>query len=230
MASELKSFSNFEQGTPLWFDARAGIVTASVMRNLITTTLKVADNETSRSLICQLATERITGHPDLIYPNRDMQRGTELEPFARALYAEHYAPVKEIGFMRLDEDWGSIGFSPDGLVGDDGLIEIKSPRPKNHVATILADKVPAQYMAQCQAGLLVSGRKWLDFVSFSPGARLYVTRVLPDERWAVALRGAAQKAEADIADVLASYESVAQARSLPATEWFDPFGEEDVVI
>lgn len=226
----LKQYDNFEQGTPAWFEARCGIVTASIIGSLITPTLKVANNDTSRSLVRQLATERITGHPDVLYPNRDMQRGTELEPYARAIYEEHFAPVTELGFMRLDEEWGSIGFSPDGLVGEDGLIEIKSPRPKNHVATILADKVPAQYMAQCQTGLLVSGRKWLDFISFSPGARLYVTRVLPDERWAAVLREAAQKAEAEIADVLASYESVAAARSLPATEWFDPFGEEEMVF
>ncbi len=228
--STLKVYEELEQGTPEWLAARGGIVTASMIGNLITPTLKVASNDTSRSLVRQLATERITGHPDVVYPNRDMQRGTELEPYARAIYAEHFADVHEVGFMRMDEEWGSIGFSPDGLVGDDGLIEIKSPRPKNHVATILADKVPAQYMAQCQTGLLVSGRKWLDFISFSPGARLYVTRVLPDERWATVLTEAAQKAEADIAEVMASYESLAEARSLPATEWFDPFGEEEMVF
>jgi hypothetical protein len=67
--------------------------------------------------------------------------------------------------MRRDEDGWTLGYSPDGLVGDDGLIEIKAPRAKTHLRTILADEVPAHYMAQCQAGLLVTGRKWIDFVS-----------------------------------------------------------------
>lgn len=77
----------------------------------------------------------------------------------------------------------SIGYSRDGLVGDDGLIETKSRLPKKHLATILADEVDAEFMAQIQCGLFVSGREWCDFISFSGGLPMYVKRVLPDPRW-----------------------------------------------
>jgi predicted phage-related endonuclease len=112
-----------------------------------------------------------------------MLRGIEDEPRAVEVYSEHFAPVTTVGFMVRD-DWGfSIGYSPDGLVGEDGLIEVKSRRAKKHLQTILADEVPAENMAQLQCGLLVSGRKWLDYVSYSGGMPLYVKRVEPDQRW-----------------------------------------------
>src|SRR5699024_9280961 len=112
-----------EQGSDEWLQLRCGIVTASTMRNLVTASGKPADNDTSRGFIRQLATERIIGVPEYTYPTRPMQRGTMLEPYARDLYAEHYAPVEEVGFIRLDTDEYSLGYSPDGLVGHDGLLE-----------------------------------------------------------------------------------------------------------
>src|SRR5699024_964585 len=120
-------FNELEQGTDEWLQARCGIVTASTMRSLVTASGKPADNDTSRGFVRQLATERIIGVPEFTYPTRPMQRGNLLEPHARELYAEHYAPVEEVGFIRLDTDEYSLGYSPDGLVGHDGLIEIKSP-------------------------------------------------------------------------------------------------------
>src|SRR5699024_8713351 len=95
-------FNELEQGSDEWLQARSGSVTASTMRNLVTSAGKVADNDTSRGFIRQLATERIIGVPEFTYPTRPMQRGTMLEPYARDLYAEHYAPVDEVGFIRLD--------------------------------------------------------------------------------------------------------------------------------
>ena len=82
------------------------------------------------------------------------------------------------------DDWGfKIGYSPDGLVGKDGLIEIKSRRPKKHLQTIIAGTVPAENMAQIQAGLLVSGRDWCDYISYCGGMRPWIKRVEPDTRW-----------------------------------------------
>jgi putative phage-type endonuclease len=127
--------------------------------------------------------ERITGWTEDTPMNSDMWRGVESEPFAREVYSDNYGEVTEVGFMRRDEDGWTLGYSPDGLVGDDGLIEIKAPRAKTHLRTILADEVPAHYMAQCQAGLLVTGRKWIDFVSYVGGMPLYVKRVEPDPAW-----------------------------------------------
>src|SRR5699024_5334942 len=122
-----RTFStDVEQGSSEWLQMRCGIVTASTMRNLVTASGKPADNDTSRGFVRTLATERIIGVPEYTYPTRPMQRGTMLEPYARDLYAEHYAPVDEVGFIRLDTDEYSLGYSPDGLVGHDGLLEIKS--------------------------------------------------------------------------------------------------------
>jgi len=179
---------NFEQGTPEWHDARRGLVTASAVGKLLTPTLKTANNEASRGLTHQLVAERLTGNTDPTYPSKDMERGTFDEPAARAVYNDEIAPVVECGFMILTTDAGHrIGYSPDGLVGDDGLIEIKSRLQKNHLATILSNEIPAENMAQLQCGLLVSGRSWVEYVSFCSGMPLWTKRVEPDPEWHTAL-------------------------------------------
>ena len=221
-------FTEVEQSSDEWLQARCGIVTASTMRNLVTASGKPADNDTSRGFIRQLATERIIGVPEFTYPTRPMQRGNLLEPHARELYAEHYAPVEEVGFIRLDTDEYSLGYSPDGLVGHDGLIEIKSPGPKEHLRTILDDDVPSVYKWQVQVGLLVTGRSWLDFISYCPGADLYVKRVRPDKEAFGTIHMAVSAAEAAITSIIADYTESGKNRV--KTEWFDPFEEEEVEI
>jgi hypothetical protein len=175
---------NLLQGSDEWHNQRRGIITASAVGKLITTkTLSTASNPESRGLTVLLAAERITGWTDPTYVSDDMWRGIDDEPRARDKYAEHYAPVAEVGFM-VEDRWGfKIGYSPDGLVGDDGLIEIKSRRAKTQLATILADEVPAENMAQLQCGLLVSGREWIDYISYCGGMPLFVKRVLPQPKW-----------------------------------------------
>ena len=178
----LHEHADLIQGSDEWLAARRGIVTASVVGQLITPkTIKPASNDTSRALTTLLVAERITGWTDPVYVSDDMLRGTMDEPVARDIYARHFAPVTELGFMTRD-DWGwSIGYSPDGLVGDDGLIEVKSRRAKKHVATVLADQVPLENMAQIQAGLLVSGRAWCDYISYCGGMPMWIKRVHPDQ-------------------------------------------------
>ena len=221
-------FNELEQGTDEWLQARCGIVTASTMRNLVTSAGKVADNDTSRGFIRQLATERIIGVPEYTYPTRPMQRGNLLEPHARDLYAEHYATVDEVGFIRLDTGEYSLGYSPDGVVGHDGLIEIKSPGPKEHLRTILDNDVPSVYKWQVQVGLYVTGRSWLDFVSYCPGADLYVKRVRPDKEAFGTIHLAVSAAEADITSIIDDYTESGKNRV--KTEWFDPFEEEEMEI
>jgi len=163
-----------------------------------------------------LAAERINGWSEPNYVNDDMQRGIDEEPRARDRYAECYAPVTEVGFMVRD-DWGfRLGYSPDGVVGDDGLIEVKSPRPKNHLATILSDGVPVEYMPQLQAGLLVSGRKWIDFISWSGGMPMLVRRVYPQQKWFDAIIGAARAFEENATEIMRRYDE--RTEGLPATE------------
>jgi hypothetical protein len=205
------------QGTEEWMDQRRGIVTASVVGKLITaTTVKPANNDYSRALTAQLVAERITGYTDPNYVSDDMLRGHEDEPRARDLYSEHYAPACESGFMVRTEPGWRLGYSPDGLVGDDGLIEVKAPRAKKHLTTILSGEVPPEHMPQLQAGLLVSGRDWLDFISYSGGMPMWVKRVEPDQRWFDAITDAVIRFEETAAEMVAAYETA--TAGLPQTE------------
>jgi len=213
----LHTYPDLIQGSDAWLDARRGIVTASVVGQLVTPkTIKPADNDYSRALTALLVAERITGWSEPVYVSHDMLRGSLDEPVARGIYAEHYAPVAENGFMVRD-DWGfRIGYSPDGLVGDDGLIEIKSRRPKKHLTTIIADEVPIEAVAQIQCGLLVSGRQWCEYVSFCGGMPLWRKRVEPDPRWFDAILAAVETFEQTAAEMVATYQ--AAVAGLPATE------------
>lgn len=225
----LHIYEDLDQGTPEWLNARCGILTASVIGQLITTkTLKPANNDTSRSLTMTLAAERITGYVEPMRETDDMRRGTLDEPFAREAYAEHYAPVDELGFMIREFDGCRIGFSPDGLVGDDGLIEIKSRKQKVQLKTVLADEVPAENMAQIQTGLLVSGRDYCDYVSYSGGMKLYVKRVWPDAGWHDAILEAARAFETAATQMIDTY--LTRTADAPDTERIDHFLEMDISL
>lgn len=212
----LHLFRDLEQRSDEWYAARCGIVTASVVGRLLTPTLKVASNPGSRGLTASLAAERITGHVEEGYVSSDMWRGIMDEPIAREKYAEHYGAVEEIGFMVRDDSGFRLGYSPDGLVGDDGLIEIKSRNQKTHLQTILNDAVPAENMAQLQCGLLVSGRDWIDYVSFCGGMPLWRKRILPDAAWFAAIVEAVRAFEANVAEITERY--AAAVEGLPTTD------------
>lgn len=192
---------NVVQGSDDWLAARCGLITASEMKHLLTVkTIKVADNDKTRAHLWELLFQRLTGYVEPQYVSDDMLRGQEDEFYARQLYAEHYAPVTEVGFVTNDR-WGfAIGYSPDGLVGDDGLIEIKSRRGKYQIQTIAENKVPEEYVLQLQTGLLVTGRKWIDFISYSGGLPMFVKRVEPDPLVQGAIVAAVTAFEARLAD------------------------------
>ena len=220
----LRELADLVQGSDEWLDQRRGMMTASVVGQLITPkTIKPAANDYSRALTVTLAAERITGWTESAYVSAAMMRGTMDEPIARDLYSRTYAPVAEVGFMVRD-DWGwSLGYSPDGLVGDDGLIEVKSREPKAQLATILADEVPLANMAQIQAGLIVSGRVWCDYVSYCGGMPMYVKRVTFDQRWHEAIIDALAAFEENVAVMIATYQ--AAVAGLPTTERIEHFPE-----
>lgn len=217
-AGTLKVHPHVIQRTDPWYELRVGIMTASAVDGLLTSkTLAVADNDTSRGLIATAAAERITGYVDPTFKSLDMMRGEDDEPLAADAYGEHHAPVAQCGFMvRTWADGSSLGYSPDGLVGDDGLIEVKSRRGRKQIETVLAGVVPAENMAQIQAGLLVSGRAWCDYVSYSGGLHLWTKRVEPDERWFTAIRAAVEAFEAAVTRTVAAYEAAVEG--LPLTE------------
>lgn len=228
----LTTYPRLEQGSDAWLKTRAGIITASAIGQLITTkTMKPAANETARALTAHLAAERITGYVEETFTSMDMERGNLDEPLARDAYAKHYAAtstVQELGFMVRDDDGPRVGFSPDGLVDDDGFIEIKSRRQKKHLATILADQVPAENMAQIQCGFYVSGRDWCDYLSYCGGMPLYRIRVTPDPAWQAAIVEAAQTFEANVSQMIATYDE--RTKHAPPTERIDHFKEPEIVI
>lgn len=213
----LHVFDELEQGSEEWLTQRRGMVTASVVGRLITPTLKVADNETSRTLTAVLTTERITGYTEPSYMNDDMMRGVLHEPIARDRYAEHHGvEVQQVGFAVRD-DWGfELGASPDGLVGDDGGLEVKCPRAKQHIKTIIVDEVPPFYVAQVQACLLVTGRAYWDFVSFCAGLPMWTKRVFPDPKWHEVIVAAVAAFETASAAMTSDY--LTKAEHLPRTE------------
>jgi hypothetical protein len=175
------------------------------MKLILTPTLKIADNDKTRSHVYELLAQRITGYVEPHYISDDMLRGQVDEITARQLYAKHYAPVTECGFITNDK-WGfTLGYSPDGLVGDDGAIEGKSRRQKFQIQTIVEDETPADFMMQCQTGLLVSERKWLDFISYSGGLPMFVKRVHPDPVIQAAIVEASGAFEQRLAEKLAAY-------------------------
>lgn len=218
----LTIYDQLEQGSDQWLEARAGILTASTIGQLITAkTIKPAMNDRSRGLCQTLIAERITGHVETVFPSRAMTRGTLLEPEARRIYAAQTGQdVDEVGFARLDTDTYTLGSSPDGLVGETGGIEIKSPSAKVHVSTVLSGTIPDYNRAQVQAFLHVTSREWCDFISYLPGEPLCIIRDFPDQRWQNAIRSAAEQFEETARSAVARYETA--THGLPATLWWDP--------
>ena len=198
------------QGSDEWYALRLGLLTASEMKLILTPTLKQASNDKERSHLYELLAQRITGFVEPSYVSDDMLRGKEDEFYARENYRREYAPVKEVGFVTNDK-WGfKIGYSPDGLVGDDdGQIEVKSRRQKYQIETLIehagGSTIPAEYALQIQTGLLVTERKWCDFISYSGGAGMLTIRVFPDAKIQEAIVSAATAFEARLSEKRKKY-------------------------
>jgi len=178
---KVKYYENLIQGSEEWKNARLGILTASQVGRLITPTGKIANNDDSRGIVYEKVAERITGRNDDFFQSKHMDNGNIFEPFARDLYSEKKAKVREVGFIVRDFGKFKIGYSTDGLVGDDGLIEIKCPTRNVHVKGICTGKIPAMYTMQMQAGMLVTGRKWCDFITHFNGMKQNIGRLHADE-------------------------------------------------
>ena len=176
------------QGTDAWLEARAGLLTASVIGQLLTANGKPATGKTADTLLRRLGRERATGRVYEIAQTWQMRRGTELEPYARDEYTMAYTdqPVCEVGLtVRTLSDGARLGYSPDGLVGEDGLLEIKCPSIDRYTDVVLDDAPLPEHIAQLQAGLLVTGRDWIDYMVFHPGEPAHIVRAEPDAEWQV---------------------------------------------
>lgn len=217
--SHITYHNDLIQGSDEWLAIRCGKLTASEMELVVTPTLKVADNDKTRAHVYELLFQRLTGFVEPQYVSDAMLRGQEDEIYARAAYEQHFAPVAEVGFVTNDRFGFTIGYSPDGLVGDDGLIECKSRAGKYQVRTIAENAVPAEYMIQLQTGLLVSERKWIDFISYSGGLPMFVQRVEADPLIQGAIMAAATAFEAKLADKEREYRAtLAGMRKVIETE------------
>lgn len=174
-----------QQGSEEWFAARLGKVTASRVADVIAKTKSGSWGASRANYAAQLISERLTGHSADSYTNAAMAHGTATEPQARAAY-EFFknCDVTEVGFI-AHPSIEMAGASPDGLVGDAGLIEIKCPTTAVHIENVLGRTVPAKYKAQVQFQMACTGRQWCDFVSFDPrmpeSMRLFVSRITRDD-------------------------------------------------
>jgi hypothetical protein len=184
---------NIDQGSEEWLKLRLGVASASNFDKIITSTGK--ESESLKKYAFQLATELMLEIPEPSFKNDVMARGNELEPLARDAYQEQTLNVVEQITM-FKSDCGNFGYSPDGLVDDDGLIEIKFPIATTHSKYLLDSKMPTDYWQQVQGGLWVSQRKWIDFVSFNSyfkDKKLFIVRVERDEEYIAKLAELANK-------------------------------------
>lgn len=156
-----------EQGSQEWFSARCGWATASRISDILAKT-KSGVSASRKNYMAQLVAERLSGTCAEGYSNAAMQWGTEQEPQARLAYELSTGrEVTQIGFVDHPRIPMS-GASPDGLVGDDGLVEIKCPNTATHIDTLLSEKIDSKYITQMQWQMLCTDRQWCDFVSYDP--------------------------------------------------------------
>lgn len=185
-----------EQRSPEWFAARLGKVTASKVADVIAKT-KTGYSASRENYMAQLICERMTGQKQESYTNAAMEWGTETEPLARAAY-EGFKDVlvDEVGI--IDHPFLPMcAASPDGLVSDDGMVEIKCPNTATHFDTLLTEKMPSKYLPQVQWQMACANRLWVDFVSFDPrapeGLQLFVTRIERDDKYILELEAEVNK-------------------------------------
>jgi len=177
---------NCIQGSDEWFDARMGYVTASNFGKVIAK----GQGKTRALYMNKIAAERLTGMVEDGYYDNNMKNGSLIEENAREYYAMvNDCIVNQVGFVARDED---IGGSPDGLVGEEGIIETKCPLSSTHIANIINNKMPPEYKPQVQGLLWVTGRQWCDFISYDyrlVAHPLHVVRVERDPEYIKELAG-----------------------------------------
>lgn len=171
-----------KQGSEDWKNIRCGVITASRFKDV----LAKGQGKTRSAYMKQLVAEMLTGEPLETYVSTEMKWGTETEPQARSVYElDNAVEVEEVSFIKYGEL--SVGVSPDGLVGNNGVLEIKCPSTVTHIDTLLYGKMPQCHTAQVQGQLWVSEREWCDFVSFDPRIKTdksyFCVRVYRDEEY-----------------------------------------------
>jgi len=216
IAQNIKYYHDVVQGTDEWLRLKHGVLSASTLKNVITPKkLELSTAANARLFYDDILSQRIDETIQHNYMSYDMMRGHEDEPYAVQQYAREYnRETKYCGFIINNKLGFPLGYSPDALVGDDGLLEVKSRVPKYQIKTIMdhiagrtTEIIPSEYMMQLQAGLFVSGRKWIDFISFCNGNQMVTIRVEPDPKIQEAIEKAAIGFEKVLQENMAKYEA-----------------------
>jgi putative phage-type endonuclease len=178
----MQIIKDIEQGSQEWLQLRLGIATASNFKKIITST--GAESKSLKDYAFELASDSLLTEPEASFQSEAMIRGNELEEEARSYYSFiNDVKIDQVTFIKKDE----IGYSPDGLIGENGLIEIKCPLKKNHLKYLIDNKLPSDYKPQVQGGLYISEREYCDFISYHPlfkdDKKMFVVRVYRDEEY-----------------------------------------------
>lgn len=174
---ELQIF-DYEQGSADWYQVRLGLATASEFATVMASGKGGGESKTRRTYMLKLLGERLTGQPAENYSNQYMERGKVMEAEARELYALVTGnECRQVGFIRR----GDTGCSPDSLIGDDGVLEVKTRTPHLQLDTLLRDEIPPEYLPQLNGQLWVSGRAWVDVLCYWPGLPPLIKRVTRKE-------------------------------------------------
>jgi putative phage-type endonuclease len=193
-----------EQGSAEWLAIRLGKVTASRITDVLAKG-KSSEAATREDYRTELVVQRLTNEPGESFTNAAMEWGTQTEPMARIAYEAHANVfVEQVAFVDHPTiEW--FGCSPDGLVGETGLLEIKCPNSKTHIKYLLANKPPAKYVPQMQCQMAVTGREWCDFVSYDPrlpeDLQLFVVRLERDEEYIKAMEAEVEKFLGEVSEM-----------------------------
>ena len=197
-----------EQGSPEWFRCRMGLPTSSEFACLLAKGKGGGESKTRRTYLRKLAGEIITGQPMENYTNAHMERGKAMEAEARDFYAFlRDAELKPVGFIQN----GRTGCSPDALVGEDGILEIKTAFPHIGIEAIEGDAFPSEHYAQCQGALMVTGRKWCDLTVYWPNLPVFIKRAIRDEQYIADLAKSASEFNAELDALVKSVRSYGKA-------------------
>lgn len=188
-----------DQNSPEWYQCRLGIPTASKFSTLLATGRGGGESKTRREYLYKLAGEILTGEPMYSYSNDHMERGKEMEGEARDMYVflTDLEPTR-VGFIRN----GRKGCSPDSLIGNDGMLEIKTKLAHLQCEVLLCDEFPTEHKAQCQGQLWVAEREWVDFCSYWPKLPLFAKRVYRDDAYIKKLSDEVDRFNSELADLV----------------------------
>jgi hypothetical protein len=209
--------TNFEQGSGQWEKIRCGKLTCSVLSSILTPAkLELSSQAEGHARV--VAAERIKGKAEELPTNFDMDRGTALEEEARYLYHTRHAPVEQVAFIENSEIPFPFGYSPDGLIYDRRAgIEIKCPRAKGHLGTLLKNEIEGPYHLQMQGGMLAAELEFIDFLSYHEGLAFLPIRINRDETVIRKIIAAGKQFEQLVQDIMGHYQARVKAGAVETT-------------